>query len=149
MPLELTFRHELSVPAPPSAVYDYLADFTTTNEWDPRARNTVRSWGDGAVGSRYECLVRFLGRDSKMEYTVTALEPGARIEWTGRNKIVRAHDTITISEGAPGTTRLRYDASFSYGHLPMPLALLFAFPLRRLCEDARIGLQRTLTKELA
>jgi len=145
MALELTFRHELEVPADPSAVYAYLADFTTTNEWDPRARNTVRSSGEGEVGSRYECDVRFLGRESRMEYTVTALEPDERIEWTGRNKLVRAHDTITVSEADPGRTRVRYDAAFSYAGLPMPLALLLAFPLRRLCEDARRGLQQTLS----
>ena len=41
---------------------------------------------------------------------------------------------------------MSYAAEFSYDRLPMPLALLLAFPLRRLCDDAQRGLEQTLRR---
>ena len=46
----------------------------------------------------------------------------------------------------PGHTQVSYAAGFSYDRLSMPLALLLAFPLRRLCDDAQKGLEQNLRR---
>jgi uncharacterized protein YndB with AHSA1/START domain len=145
----LTFDRRVSVEAPPARLFDYLADFTTTNEWDPRAEHTVRTTGTGGVGSRYDVDVRFLGRRTHLTYTITRLEPHERIEWVGGNRFVRAHDTIVLREEGSGTTAVDYRAGFAYPRLPRPLARLLRRPLARLCDDAQQGLQRTLTRRFA
>jgi len=33
------------------AIWDYLADYTTTDEWDPPTQTTDRISGDGGVGT--------------------------------------------------------------------------------------------------
>src|SRR4051794_29185817 len=63
-----SYRRTVVTDAPPEQVWAYLADFTTTNEWDPRASHTRLVTGDGGVGSRYETDVSFLGRTTRMAY---------------------------------------------------------------------------------
>jgi hypothetical protein len=145
----LSFDRRLSVRAPAPVLYDYLADFSTTNEWDPRAEETVLTSGSGEVGSSYEVDVRFLGRTTKMTYTITELHPGDRIEWVGHNRHVRAHDTITVREVGPDESAIDYRATFDYPTLPGPLARLLYLPLKRLCDDAQQGLQDTLRRRFA
>jgi hypothetical protein len=41
--------------------FAYLADFTTTNQWDPGTVRTTRLSGDGGVGTRYRNVSRFHG----------------------------------------------------------------------------------------
>ena len=48
--------------AAPSVVFAYLADFTTTTEWDPGTVETMLVSGDGGVGTRYRNVSSFLGR---------------------------------------------------------------------------------------
>ena len=49
MHVERTF----TVATPIEAVFDYLADFTHTNEWDPGTIETRRISGNGGVGTKY------------------------------------------------------------------------------------------------
>jgi uncharacterized membrane protein len=145
----LSFDRHVTVQAPAPDVYDYLADFSTTNEWDPRAQETVLTSGAGEVGTSYDVDVRFLGRTTRMTYTITELHPRERIEWVGRNRHVRAHDTITVREVGPAESRVDYRATFDYPGIPGPLARLLQLPLKRLCDEAQQGLQETLRRRFA
>lgn len=108
-----TFRRSVVTDREPDLVWSYLADFTTTNDWDPRAHQTRRLGGDGGVGSRYETQVSFLGRTVPMTYEITRLDPHPRIEWVGSSPLVRAHDVIEIGE-RDGRTVVDYTSSYDY-----------------------------------
>ena len=57
MHVERTF----TVAQPVETVFDYLADFTHTNEWDPGTVETTRTSGDGGVGTTYANTSEFMG----------------------------------------------------------------------------------------
>lgn len=107
----IKMQRELTTDAAPDAVFAYLADFTTTEQWDPGTVRTVRIDGDGGVGTRYANTSRFAGRTSGLLYVVIGLTPGQSIELRGENASVIAHDTITVAAHADGcviTYRVRF-----------------------------------------
>lgn len=107
----ITMQRELSADSAPDVVFAYLADFTTTELWDPGTLTTLRVSGDGGVGTRYENTSRFAGRVSKLVYVVTALRPGRSIDLRGENDSLIACDTITVTpqqEGCLVTYRVRF-----------------------------------------
>src|SRR5699024_11010523 len=94
--------------APLEAVFGYLADFTTTTEWDPGTVRTSRVAGDGGVGTRYHNTSRFLGRETELTYVVEQLVPGGVIHLRGENRTVVADDTMTFVRTPTGGTRVTY-----------------------------------------
>ena len=66
----------LTVDKPTALVWDYLSDFCSTNDWDPGTVETVRTSGDGGPGTTYRNTSRFLGRETRLTYTVTEMRPG-------------------------------------------------------------------------
>ena len=80
------------------SIWAYLADFTTTEEWDPPTRSTRRVQGDGGVGTTYHNVSTFLGRETEATYTVAAHEPPRRLELEGEASSMRLHDTITVEQ---------------------------------------------------
>ena len=70
MHVERTF----TVPRPVEVVFDYLADFTHTEDWDPGTVRTRRTSGDGGAGTTYANTSQFMGRTSDLTYETTALE---------------------------------------------------------------------------
>ncbi|GAA4748893.1 SRPBCC family protein [Gordonia alkaliphila] len=130
----IDMQREVTTMAPPAAVFDYLADFRTTEQWDPGTVRTVRVEGDGGVGTRYANTSEFLGRTSDVTYEVIDLVPGTSIRLRGENHALIAHDTITVSPHGGGslvTYRVQFDFQGS---------LRWAEPLLRL------GVRRLLDK---
>ena len=138
-----TFIRTVETDTAADLVWAYLADFTTINEWDPRASRTRRVEGDGGVGSSFETQVRFLGRTVPMRYEITRLEPYRRIEWRGSSSFVRAEDVIDVWS-RDGRTVVDYTSSYEYQRAPRLMDRLMARPLDRLGDEARAGLDRTL-----
>lgn len=107
----IEMQRELSTDSAPDAVFAYLADFTTTEQWDPGTVRTVRIDGDGGVGTRYANTSRFAGRTSDLVYEVVDLIPGKAIELRGQNASLIAHDHISVTAYPPGclvTYRVRF-----------------------------------------
>jgi hypothetical protein len=67
----------IDLPIPLEEAFDYLADFTTTAEWDPGVAE-AKGLTPGAVrlGSRFRVSVSFLGRRIPLEYRITEFERG-------------------------------------------------------------------------
>jgi uncharacterized protein YndB with AHSA1/START domain len=99
--------------APPGAVFDYLADFTNTEEWDPGTRSCERISGDGGVGTTYRNVSSFLGRDSEITYTTVELERPTRIHLTGHNEQFDGHDVLGIRAHGTGS-EVTYTAEFAF-----------------------------------
>lgn len=135
---------ETSTPA--SEVFDFLADFTNTEQWDPGTVRTQRISGDGGVGTAYANTSRFLGRNTDLTYVVETYEPGKRIVLRGENKTVVAHDTMTFVPTATGGTSVRYVAEFELKGMAKMVAPLLTPAFTRLGDDASDQMRATLDR---
>ncbi|WP_310528759.1 SRPBCC family protein [Nocardioides sp.] len=99
--------------APPEAVFDYLADFTHAEQWDPGTRSCERISGDGGVGTTYRNVSSFLGRESVITYTTAELERPTRIHLTGHNEQFDGHDVLGIRAHGTGS-EVTYTAEFAF-----------------------------------
>ncbi|GAA1511834.1 SRPBCC family protein [Nocardioides humi] len=102
----------VTVPRPLERVWAYLTDFTTTEEWDPPTVTTVRTGGDGGVGTTYRNVSTFLGHETEVEYRVVAFVPHELFELTGSGSGVDLHDTLRFSE-QDGATSVTYHAEMT------------------------------------
>jgi len=139
-------ERSLTVDQPAERVWDYLSDFRSTNDWDPGTVHTERTSGDGGAGTTYHNTSSFLGRETKLVYTVTEVDPGRRITLRGENKTVVSTDTITV-EGLPeGGTKVSYLAEFEFKGVAKVAAPLMGLPLKKLGDEAEKGLVEALGK---
>lgn len=136
-------ERSVTVDRPLAAVWDYLSDFTSTNEWDPGTVRTERRSGTGAVGTVYDNTSKFLGRETQIVYTVVDVEPQVRLELRGENKTVTVHDTLSF-EGDSTTTTVRYLAEFEFKGAAKATEPLMSLPLKKLGDDAERKLGEVL-----
>lgn len=141
----MRLRKTVVVDRPLQAVFDYLADFTTTTEWDPGTVSTVREQGDGGVGTTYRNTSEFLGRTTELRYVVQELVPAQRIRLRGENKTVASTDTMTVRE-VDGGTEVTYAAEFDFKGTARFLAPLLRPALERLGRQAETGLRQALLR---
>lgn len=105
-----TEQRTVQVAAPPSAVYDILADVSRTPEWLTRCTQIERlDPGPIAVGSPLRYHYRDGGRTGQMEGTVTVLEPGRHLAMHYSDKVT---DVTVDFQMAPGAR----DASTELTH---------------------------------
>lgn len=135
----------VTVDRPVAVVFAYVSDFATTTQWDPGTVRTVRTSGDGGVGTTYHNTSRFLGRTTELEYVVTDLRPLQRIVLRGENATVVAEDTMTVRPTSSGGTELTYRADFAFKGPARIVAPLLAPALRRLGDRAEEGLRGALS----
>lgn len=134
----------LTVDRSAEEVFDYLSDFTNTEEWDPGTVRTTVESGAGGVGTRYRNVSKFLGRETQLTYVVEERTPPTRLRLRGENKTVVAHDTMTLKPTASGGTELTYHADFAFKGIARFLAPLAAPALKRLGDEAERGLRDSL-----
>ncbi|MEU4452720.1 SRPBCC family protein [Nocardioides sp. NPDC023903] len=132
--------------APTAEVFDFLADFTNTEEWDPGTVRTDRISGNGGVGTAYANTSRFLGRNTDLTYVVEVYEPGKRVRLRGENKTVVAHDTMTFVPTATGGTSVRYVAEFELKGMARMVAPLLTPAFTRLGDSASEQMRATLDR---
>lgn len=140
-------RLERSVTAdvPLRRAFDYLADFTTTTEWDPGTVSTIRHEGDGGVGTTYRNTSRFLGRETLLTYVVEERVQDVRVRLRGENETLVAVDTMTFRTSGSGT-RVTYTAEFRFTGVSRLLAPLLRPAFVHLGNQAEAGLRSALTR---
>lgn len=141
----ITMQREVRSDVAPDAVFAYLADFTTTQRWDPGTIRTVRVSGDGGVGTRYQNTSRFAGRVSSIDYVVTALRPGRSIDLRGENDSVIVCDTITVA-AQPSGCLITYRVRFAFQGWLKWIEPLLRPAVTRLLDDGVRGLQGELRR---
>jgi len=141
----MRLRKTVTVQKPLDKVFDYLSDFTTTTEWDPGTVRTVRTTGDGAVGTEYLNTSTFAGRQTQLTYVVKDLVPNQRIALRGENKTVVAHDTLTFRETG-SSTEVTYTADFAFKGLARFVAPLMKPAFTRLGNEAETGMAQALSR---
>lgn len=132
---------------PPSAVYAYLADFTSSEQWDPGTVETTLVEGDGGVGSRYHNRSVFRGKETELTYVTVDLLQDRLVVMRGENATVIAQDTMSISPGADGTgSVLVYEADFTFKGLARLATPFLRGPLKKLGDEAEEALNRELPR---
>jgi carbon monoxide dehydrogenase subunit G len=139
----MKLQRTVETPAAPAAVFAYLSDFTTTNEWDPGTVRTVKVSGDGGLGTEYHNTSSFLGRETQLTYKVVEHRPDELFALRGENKSVVAHDTMEVV-ATPGGSKVTYTADFDFKGAGKLIAPLLAPALKKLGDDAEKGLREAL-----
>ena len=140
-----TLERTVRVDQPLDRVYDYLRDFENSEEWDAGTVRTTRTDGDGGVGTTYENVSRFMGKETTLTYVVVALERPRTIALRGENKTVVAHDTMQLT-GDDTYTEVHSRAEFEFLGFAKYLEPLLTLPLKRLGDDAQDSLRLALQR---
>ena len=135
----------VTVEKPLEKVFAYLADFTTTTEWDPGTVRTVRTSGDGEFGTEYQNTSTFAGRQTELTYVVVDLVPNRHISLRAENKTVIANDTMTFRESG-GNTEVTYTADFTFKGIARLVAPFMTSAFTRLGDEAEVGMSAALAR---
>ena len=141
----MQIQRTVETTASPAAVFAYLSDFTTTEQWDPGTVRTTRVSGDGGVGTTYHNVSKFAGRETELTYEVTEHEPDRRFGLRGENKTVIARDTMEITPSGSGS-RMTYTADFKFRGIAKYAAPLLAPAFKKLGDEAEQGLHEAFAK---
>ena len=141
----MKIQRSVETAATPAAVFAYLSDFTNTNEWDPGTVKTTLVSGDGGVGTEYDNVSKFMGRETELTYRVIEHTPDRWFGLRGENKTVVAHDTMEIEPHGAGS-RVTYTADFAFSGVAKVVAPLLAPALKKLGDEAEEGLRDALGK---
>ncbi len=137
----------ITVDTPPAAVYAYLKDFTSSEDWDPGTVETKLVEGDGGVGSKYHNRSVFRGNETELTYVTMDLQEDRLVVMRGDNKTVTAVDTMSIRPGPDGTgTELVYEADFTFKGLAKLATPFLRGQLTKLGDEAEEALNRELPK---
>ena len=139
--------HEtITVNRPLADCFRYLADFSTSEQWDPgvyRARKS--SPGEPGVGTRFDLILNSAGRRVPMEYELTALEPGRYIRLFGEGAGFTADDTINLSAINAQQTEIDYVAELRFSGPAAHVEPFLRGWLNRMGRKALDGLYQALT----
>lgn len=127
-------RRTFTTTATPEAAYDYLADFSNAEEWDPGTQECTRLEGDGGVGTRYRNVSQFLGRTTELSYTLVEADRPGHLHFEGTAPGFHGHDRLWFRPLGAGT-EVTYAAEFAFSGLralvAVPLVQLYLPVLAR------------------
>jgi carbon monoxide dehydrogenase subunit G len=138
--------HEtLETSLPIDDAFRFVADFANAATWDPGTAASERiDPGPVGVGARFRLGVRMAGRTAPMEYRIVAFEPPERVVLIGEGSSVSARDEIRFRPLPGGGTRIDYTADIRLGSWMRLLEPLAGGAFRRIGQQARDGMRRTL-----
>ena len=132
-------------PRPIEDVFDYLADFSNVDDWDPSAIEAEALNGaEPHRGARYRVVSRFLGREIPLVYEIVEFEPPDRVLLRAESGGVVSLDEMRFRALTDGDTEVTYTANLSLKGARSLLDPLFGIAFRRLCERARERMSEVL-----
>ena len=140
---EIVLKVSLESTKSAADLFQYFADFTTTNEWDPNTVKTTLLTGNGGLGSTYSNTSKFNGKESSLVYEVIDYRLNELIRLRGENKNIVAVDTMSIADNGNSRT-FTYEARFKLKGLGNLVAPLLKRAFNKLAEDAKVGLRKIL-----
>ena len=121
--------------------FDYIGDFGNLAKWDPGIVSSTKvTAGDVGVGTAYDVVVAYRGRQMEMRYVITEYNPGHKIILEGRGSRVHAIDVIDFVDENGGTL-ITYTAKLSLTGLGRFVEPLLASRLRQVGSDAVAGMR--------
>ncbi len=142
-----TYSARIATPRALNEVFDYLADFSNTLEWDPGVVESQRLDDDPVKqGSEFRIVAELLGRRTSLLYKIVEFDPPHQVTFRGVNSTVVSLDRLTF-ENFGGGTQVTYDAELT---LKGPLKIadpLLALAFNRVGARALQGLRDALTRQ--
>ena len=132
-------------------IFDYLADFSTTEEWDPGCISAKRRETTPlAVGDTFDLVTEFKGKQSKMVYKLdemvqTPNENGQlKIVVSGEGDIVTGVDTILLKPANKENTKTHvdYEANLALKSWRRPFVVFLSSTFNQLGIDAMAGMEK-------
>ncbi|GAB3271275.1 SDR family NAD(P)-dependent oxidoreductase [Parahaliea aestuarii] len=110
----LELHEQCTVPRSPTAVFNYLADFSSAAEWDPTTLSARRlDSGPPRVGSRFELNCALPLGSIRVTYRLTHLEAGRCLRLSGSSRLFDVDDEIILHPENDGCL-IDYRASFRF-----------------------------------
>lgn len=98
------FEDRISIHAPASRVFEYVADFTRHGEWAGHGLEVEKSTdGSVAVGTTFSTTAKQFGTQREQS-TITELTPGRTFAWDSIGTLGRVHHWFSLSEDGEFTT---------------------------------------------
>jgi dehydrogenase/reductase SDR family protein 12 len=104
------FRTSITTRASAELAFEYLADFSNAELWDPSVSSARRlSPGPIEVGARFEVLLGLPTGDARLEYGLEECDRHERLVFVAHTNWLRSYDTIRFEPRSDGC-RIQYDA---------------------------------------
>jgi uncharacterized protein YndB with AHSA1/START domain len=123
--LAYSAAYTVEVNAPPSKVFDYVADVSRHGEWgseDDHMKATAETPGPPAMGSRYKADGLLNGKPNQSTVPITALEPPKRLAFDAEDSNSVFHHEFTFTP-AGGGARVERHVTMTKGPFYFPLVL--------------------------
>lgn len=139
-----TLHEKIHVDRKLREVFDYIADFRTTEQWDSTVVS-ARKLDSGAIrqGTRFEVVCRQPLGTVTLLYTLTHLDTGGLIRLHGTSRFFDVEDEIRLSETGSGT-HIDYRATFTFRAPLKAFEKRFLPGLERMGHASVQGLKRAL-----
>ncbi|MDJ0924004.1 MAG: SRPBCC family protein [Acidimicrobiia bacterium] len=135
-----------STTLPREVAFEHIGDFANVEKWDPGVVSAAKSTsGDVRVGTAYDLVISYGGREMAMTYVVTDYMPGRKIVLEGNGSRVKAVDVIDFIDEGTGTL-VTYTADLSLKGLGRLVEPLLKARLSKVGTDAGEGMRRWLTE---
>ncbi|MFN3712296.1 MAG: SDR family NAD(P)-dependent oxidoreductase [Alcanivoracaceae bacterium] len=144
----ITLQETIQAPRPIGDCFRYLADISTSEQWDPGVYRAVkRTPGTPAVGTEFDLVLNSAGRRVPMRYRLVRVESPYRIELHGEGDGFIVNDVIRLRALGRDRTEICYQAELQFdgamGHVERALHPFMV----RMGKRALAGLQRALTPD--
>jgi len=124
--------------------FAYMADFSNARIWDPsvtEARRVAEAPID--VGSAFELVARFAGRDVPLRYEIVEYDSPRRVVLEAQRPGFVSRDTITVEPAGEGSV-VNYDATLAFSGLGRLLDPIMQLIFNRVGARATAGMQTAL-----
>jgi len=114
--MENMARYETTVGSSiaPEEAFAFMADFSNSPRWDPNTSRATRvDAGPLVVGSSFDLVTAFGGREIELRYTIVEHDPPRRVVLRAEQPRYTSLDTITVEPAASGST-VHYDARLAF-----------------------------------
>ncbi len=104
--MSISVTSSIDIARPAREVFDYVADFENNPAWQ-RGMKSARFTSEPplGVGSTYDQVASFLGKEIVTSFEVTAFEPGSSVTITSTSGTFPIEVTRTVEATGEGTCR--------------------------------------------
>ena len=139
-------RYETTIESrlPAAEAFAYMADFANARVWDPSVSKAGRV-DEGAleVGSAFDLVARFAGRDVPLRYTIVSYEPPQQVVLEAHRPGFVSRDTITVEPAEHGSN-VHYDAILAFSGIGRLFDPLMQWIFDRVGSQAKTGMETAL-----
>jgi carbon monoxide dehydrogenase subunit G len=138
----------LEIPIAPARAFDHVADFTTTEDWDPGISSAERlDAGPLQEGARFRVQLKLGPVALPLVYEITTYDRPHRVVLTTVGPTHRGEDDVSFAP-SKGGTRVTWNATFALRGPGLLVDPALGVGFRRAAKEAVDGLERSL-RELA